>query len=118
MARLQNAFPFFGSDMVRPAASSSSRRNGPCHPFGEAAKRVARAGWRAEVHPGGPTFSRRSRLRGGEQGLDHRPALGCRARPFITRTVDRLKALGGLSLTSWRYLAGTAVNNGRPSDDR
>ena len=36
--------------------------------------------------------------------------------PFITPDyVDRLKALGGgLSLTSWRYLAGTDLNNGPP----
>ena len=36
--------------------------------------------------------------------------------PFITPDyVERLKALGGgLSPTGWRYLAGTAVNNGPP----
>jgi predicted amidohydrolase YtcJ len=36
--------------------------------------------------------------------------------PFITEDyVDRLKAVGGgLSLTGWRYLAGTATNNGPP----
>ena len=36
--------------------------------------------------------------------------------PFITEEwVNRLKALGGgLSLTSWRYLAGTPTSNGPP----
>jgi predicted amidohydrolase YtcJ len=36
--------------------------------------------------------------------------------PFITEDyVDRHKAIGGgLSLTGWRYLAGTATNNGPP----
>ena len=121
LARLQNAFPFFGSDMVRTGGIGEfiAQGTGPTSPFVEAAKRVARAGWRAEVHSlSGTDFQQEI------QGFEVANAVASITDlrwvvahvPFITPDyVDRLKALGGgLSLTSWRYLAGTAVNNGPP----
>jgi hypothetical protein len=53
LARLQNAFPFFGSDLVRTGGIGEfiAQGTGPASPFVEAAKRVARAGWRAGVTP-------------------------------------------------------------------
>ncbi len=78
----------------------------------EAARLVAKAGWRAEVHSlRRPTSSRRSQ--GYEPRTRSSPITDLRwvvaHVPFITEDwVNRLKAIGGgLSLTSWRYLAGT-----------
>jgi len=92
---------------------------GPDSPFIEAAKRVARAGWRAEVH----SLSRNDfeqEIQGYEAAHAESPITDLRwvvaHVPFITEPyVNRLKAMGGgLSLTGWRYLAGTAEQNGPP----
>src|SRR5437870_3209556 len=50
--RLKNAFPFLGNDMVKTGAIGEFIAAGTSltSPFVEAAKKVARAGWRAEVH--------------------------------------------------------------------
>ena len=80
---------------------------------------MARAGWRAEVHSLSRTDFQQE-IQGFEAANREASITDLRwvvaHVPFITQDyVDRLKALGGgLSLTSWRYLAGTAVNNGPP----
>jgi predicted amidohydrolase YtcJ len=50
--RLKNAFPFFGGDMVKTGGIGEFIAQGTTVPgrFLEAARKVGRAGWRAEVH--------------------------------------------------------------------
>src|SRR5215467_3584012 len=119
--RLKNSFKFFGDDMVRTGAIGefiiAIGANDDL--FFAAAKRVARAGWRAEVHSLSPTDFQQE-IRGFEAAHAEFPITDLRwviaHVPFITEPwVNRLKAMGGgLSLTSWRYLAGTAEQNGPP----
>jgi predicted amidohydrolase YtcJ len=119
--RLKHSFKFFGDEMVRTGGIGEfiAGGTGPNSPFIEAAKRVARAGWRAEVH----SLSRNDfeqEIQGYEAAHAESPITDLRwvvaHVPFITEPyVNRLKALGGgLSLTGWRYLAGTAEQNGPP----
>jgi predicted amidohydrolase YtcJ len=119
--RLKNSFKFFGDDMVRTGGIGEfiAGGAGPNSPFVEAAKRVARAGWRAEVHSLSMTDFEQE-IQGYEAAHAESPITDLRwvvaHVPFITEPwVNRLKALGGgLSLTSWRYLAGTPEQNGPP----
>jgi hypothetical protein len=121
LPRLQNAFPFFGGDMVSTGGIGEfiAQGTGPASPFVEAARRIAQARWRAEVHSLSRTDFQQE-IQGFEVANAESDITDLRwvvaHVPFITEDyVDRLKALGGgLSLTSWRYLAGTAVNNGPP----
>ena len=119
LARLQNAFPFFGDDMVRTGGIGEFIAQGTGATFVEAAKRVARAGWRAEVHSLSTTDFQQE-IAAFETANQEAPITDLRwvvaHVPFITAPfVDRLKALGGgLSLTGWRYLAGTPAGNGPP----
>jgi hypothetical protein len=117
--RLRNAFPFFGNDMVRTGGIGEFIAQGTGTTFFDAAKLVAEAGWRAEVH----SLSRtdfQAEVRAFEEAHALHPIDDLRwviaHVPFITEDyVDRLKALGGgLSLTSWRYLAGTDAQDGPP----
>jgi predicted amidohydrolase YtcJ len=117
--RLRNAFPFFGDDMVRTGGIGEFIASGLGPTWLEAAKRVARAGWRAEVHSLSPT-DYRTEIEGFE-AVDAEVSIKdlrwvVAHVPFITADyVDRLKALGGgLSLTGWRYLAGTGTAAGPP----
>jgi predicted amidohydrolase YtcJ len=89
----------------------------PGSPIVEAAKLVAKARWRAEVHSlSGMDFQQE--IGAYEAAHAESPITDLRwvvaHVPFITEPwVNRLKALGGgLSLTSWRYLAGTPEQNG------
>ena len=88
-------------------------------PFVEAARLLARAGWRAEVHSLSRTDFQQE-IQDYEAAHKESPITNLRwvvaHVPFITEDwVNRLKALGGgLSLTSWRYLAGTPEQNGPP----
>ena len=120
--RLKNAFPFFGYDMVRSGAIGEfiAAGTGPTSPFVEAAKKVARAGWRAEVHSLS-AIDYQQEIQGFEAANAVAPITDLRwvvaHAPFITQEyVDRLKALGGgISLFGGsRYLTGTTVNNGPP----
>jgi predicted amidohydrolase YtcJ len=117
--RLQNAFPFFGNDMVRTGGIGEFIAAGLGPTWLEAARRVARAGWRAEVHSLSQTDFR-TEIEGFEAVNAETPIGNLRwvvaHVPFITRDyVDRLKALGGgLSLTGWRYLAGSPTAAGPP----
>jgi predicted amidohydrolase YtcJ len=117
--RLNNAFPFFGNDMVRTGGIGEFIASGLGATWLEGAKKVGRAGWRAEVHSLSQT-DYRTEIEGFEAVNAETPITGLRwvvaHVPFITRDyVDRLKALGGgLSLTGWRYLTGTATAAGPP----
>jgi hypothetical protein len=119
--RLANGFRFFGDDMVRTCGIGEFIGGGGTNQavFVDAAKRIARARWRAEVH----SLTRNDfeqEIQGYEAAHAESPITDLRwvvaHVPFITEPwVNRLKALGGgLSLTSWRYLAGTAEQNGPP----
>src|SRR5688572_6999225 len=115
--RLRNSFPFFGDDMVRTVGIGEFIAGGKT--FADAAKLVARAGWRAEVHSLSRTDFQQE-IQDFEAA--HKESSIADLRwvvahvPFITEDyVNRLKAIGGgLSLTSWRYLAGAPDQNGPP----
>ena len=115
--RVKNTVPFFGDDMVRIGGIGEFIAGGKA--FQDAAKLLARAGWRAEVH----SLSQKDFI----QEIQDYEAANKETSianlrwvvahvPFITEEyVNRLKAIGGgLSLTSWRYLAGTPQQNGPP----
>jgi predicted amidohydrolase YtcJ len=119
--RLKNSFKFFGDDMVRMGAigefiiAIGANNN----LFIEAAKRIAKAGWRAEVHSLTVTDFQQE-IQGFEAAHAEFPITDLRwviaHVPFITEPwVKRFKAMGGgLSLTGWRFLAGTPEQNGPP----
>jgi predicted amidohydrolase YtcJ len=115
--RVKHTIPFFGDDMIRTGGIGEFIA-GP-KAFQEAAKLLARAGWRAEVH----SLSRNDfQQEIQDYEAAHKESSISNLRwvvahvPFITEEwVNRLKAIGGgLSLTSWRYLAGTPEQNGPP----
>lgn len=117
--RLLNQFPFFGDDLVRTGGIGEFIAAGLGATWLEAARRIARAGWRAEVHSLTPTDFR-TEIEGFEAVNAEVPITDLRwvvaHVPFITADyVQRLKALGGgLSLTGWRYLAGSGAGAGPP----
>jgi hypothetical protein len=118
-ARLRNAFQFFGDDMVRTGGIGEFIAQGTGATFAEAAKAVAEARWRAEVHSLSATDFQ-AEIQAFEAADALFPIDDLRwvvaHVPFITQEyIDRLAALGGgLSLTSWRYLNGTSAQNGPP----
>ncbi|MBX6722810.1 MAG: amidohydrolase family protein [Dactylosporangium sp.] len=118
-ARLRNQFPFFGDDMLRTGGIGEFIAQGTGAAFAAAALRVAQAGWRAEVHSLTQTDFI-AEIQAFEAANAQFPITDLRwvvaHVPFITEEyVHRLKALGGgLSLTGWRYLAGTPAQNGPP----
>ena len=131
--RLKNAFPFFGDDMVRTGgigefiAQGTSTGTGSAAviapQFQEAARRVAKAGWRAEVH----SLGRRTtvnplmpadfefEIEAFENVEKEFPGVIREKRwvighvPGITQPwINRWQAIGGnLSLTGWQFLSGT-----------
>lgn len=115
--RVGNSFPFFGDDMVKTGGIGEFIA-GP-KAFREAAMLLARSRWRAEVHSLSRTDFEQE-ISDYEAAHKVAPITDLRwvvaHVPFITEPwVNRLKALGGgLSLTSWRYLAGTPEQNGPP----
>jgi len=121
--RLKNAFQFLGNDMVKTGAIGEFIAAGTsaASPFVAAAKRVAAAGWRAEVHSLGRRNTPASNpadfeleIMGFEAANGDSPGVVRERRwviahvPGITQEwIDRLQAIGGnLSLTGWQYLAG------------
>ncbi len=126
--RLKNAFPFLGNDMVKTGGIGEFIAAGTSatSPFVAAAKRVAAAGWRAEVHSLGrrntPTSNPADfelEIMGFEAANLESPGVVGERRwviahvPGITQEwIDRLQAVGGnLSLTGWQYLAGNLPNS-------
>jgi predicted amidohydrolase YtcJ len=128
-ARLNNVFPRFGADMLKIVGIGEFTA-GASPIIGEATeawvagtRRVAEAGWRNENHSLTPTdfkviIDEWERLNAAL------PAPGIRERrwvvahaPFITEEYAvKLKALGGgvSVLGGWRYISGTAQQNGPP----
>ena len=120
--RLRNSFKYFGDDMVRTVGIGEFIAGGLAATVAiltDGAKRIAKAGWRAEVHSLSQTDFQQE-IQAYEAAHAETPITDLRwvvaHVPFITEPwVNRLKALGGgLSLTSWRYLAGTPEQNGPP----
>src|SRR5438309_1678763 len=122
--RLKNAFQFLGNDMVKTGAIGEFIAAGTnaASPFVAAAKRVAAAGWRAEVHslgrrntPASAPADFELEIMGFEAANADSPGVVRERRwviahvPGITQEwIDRLQAIGGnLSLTGWQYLAGS-----------
>src|ERR1700722_15693581 len=112
-ARLENAFPFFGSDLVRTGAigeflAAISLYAGGNPVWVNAALLAAKAGWRAEVHSLSATDFQ-TEIQGYEAVNEQVPITDFRwvvaHVPFITADyVARLKALGGgVNLTSYEY---------------
>jgi len=126
--RLKNAFPFFGGDLVKTGGIGEFIAQGTAVPgrFLEAARKVARAGWRAEVHSLGRRASLTSappdfelEISAFETVNNEFPGIVGSKRwvvahvPGITQEwIDKFKAIGGsLSLTGWQFLAGNPVTN-------
>src|SRR6266849_2514587 len=126
--RLKNAFQFLGNDMVKTGAIGEFIAAGTSatSPFVAAAKRVAAAGWRAEVHSLGRRNTPASNpadfeleIMGIEAANADFPGVVRERRwviahvPGITQEwIDRLQAIGGnLSLTGWQYLRGGLPNS-------
>jgi predicted amidohydrolase YtcJ len=125
--RLKNAFPFLGNDMVKTGGIGEFIAQGTSttSPFLEAAKRVAKAGWRAEVHSLGrfnaqgnnvPDFVQEINAfefvnndkENGTVGIVGNKRWVIAHVPGITKEwIGRFKEIGGgLSLTGWQFLAG------------
>jgi predicted amidohydrolase YtcJ len=126
--RLKNAFPFFGGDMVKTGGIGEFIAQGTAVPgrFLEAARKVAKAGWRAEVHSLGRRASATSappdyelEISAFETVNTEFPGVVGDKRwvvahvPGITlEWINKLKAIGGgLSLTGWQFLGGNLVTN-------
>jgi predicted amidohydrolase YtcJ len=122
--RLKNAFPFFGNDMVKTGGIGEFIAQGVAVPgrFLEAARKVARAGWRAEVHslgrrqtPTSPPPDFELEISAFETVNNEFPGIVADKRwviahvPGITQeSIARFKSFGGsLSLTGWQFLAGS-----------
>jgi len=128
-ARLENVFPEFGDDMLRVVgigeftAGSSPIIMQPTEAWENGTRLVAEAGWRNENHSLTPN-DYVTIIDGWERihaSLDPPGIVGLRwvlaHAPFITREyADKLRALGGgvSVLGGWRYISGTAQQNGPP----
>jgi predicted amidohydrolase YtcJ len=128
-ARLKNAFPQFGDGMLKTVGIGEFTA-GASPIIGEASdvwtagtRRVAQAGWRNENHSLTPGDFK-TIIDGWERINKELPAPGIKELrwvvahvPFITpEYVTKLKALGGGAsvLGGWRYISGTAQQNGPP----
>ena len=122
--RLKNAFPFLGNDMVKTGGIGEFIAQGVAVPgrFLEAARRVAKAGWRAEVHSLGRRASPTSappdfelEISAFETVNNEFPGVVADKRwviahvPGITQeSIATFRSIGGsLSLTGWQFLAGS-----------
>jgi predicted amidohydrolase YtcJ len=122
-ARLLNVFPEFGDEMMRIVGigefTAGLFLTGTAPPWMEGTRKVAEAGWMNQNHSLTQS-DYQAIIEGWETVNAEFPITALRWTlahvPFITEEyVERLAALGGgLSLTGWRYLAGTASGNGPP----
>jgi predicted amidohydrolase YtcJ len=119
--RLKNQFPFFGSDMLMTGGigESAAPGDGAGDIWLAAQKVVAEARWRNENHALS-LANLENEVAGYEKVHAEFPISDLRwviahvpsATPDL---LNRLRALGvGVQLTGWRYLQGTATNNGSP----
>lgn len=128
-ARLDNVFPDYGNDMLKLlgigefTAGTSPIIAMPTPEWENGTRLVAAAGWRNENHSLTPNdfitiidgWERINAMLPPPGITDQRWVLA--HAPFITREyADKLKALGaGVSvLGGWRYISGTAQQNGPP----
>src|SRR6185312_14993849 len=128
-ARLKNALPRFGTPMLRTegigefTASASPILGEASDVWIAGTRRVAQAGWRNENHSLTPGDFKVI-IDGWERVNKELPAPGIKDLrwvvahvPFITpEYAQKLKALGGGAsvLGGWRYISGTAQQNGPP----
>jgi predicted amidohydrolase YtcJ len=128
-ARLANVFPHFGNDLLRITgigeftAGASPILAEASDVWRAGTRRVAEAGWRNENHSLTPgdfkiIIDEWERLNSTlpPPGIRDQRWVVAHA-PFITQEyVDKLKALGGgvSVLGGWRYISGTAQQNGPP----
>ena len=127
--RLLNAFPFFGNDLVRTGGIGEFVAPDPTAPITDptanntrwlnAARKVAQARWRAEVHSLTSTDFQ-AEIDGFVQ-IDNEVGIGdlrwvVAHVPQITEEyLNRLNAIGGgVNLTGWQYLAGSGTAAGPP----
>ena len=119
--RLKNQFPFFGSDMLMTGGigESAAPGDGVGEVWLAAQKLVAEAKWRSESHA--LTLANlENEVAGYEKVHAEFPISDLRwvisHVPFATADLlNRLKKIGAaVQLTGWRYLQGTATNNGSP----
>ena len=129
VARLKNSFPHFGDPMLKEVGigeftAGASPIIGEASPVWLAGtERVAEAGWRNENHSLTPNDFKVI-IDNWQKINDAMPAPGITKLrwvvahvPFITREyAEKLKALGGgvNVLGGWRYISGTAQQNGPP----
>jgi predicted amidohydrolase YtcJ len=117
-ARIENAFPFFGNDLVRTGAAGEFLADifhyaGGNTTWMNAGLAAAQAGWRAEVHSLTPTDFQ-TEIAGYEAINEQVPITSLRwvvaHVPFITPDyVARLQALGGgVNLTAYEYFNTTS----------
>ena len=122
--RLLNSFKFFGGDMVRTGGigefATTDYAGGPV--FEEAARRIAAAGWRLEVHSLTATDFQ-AQIEAFEavnavQSIEDLRWVIAHV-PLITpEYLERLKTLGGgVNLSGWQYLAGRGPGAGPPFKD-
>ncbi|KAI0468782.1 hypothetical protein F4859DRAFT_524333 [Xylaria cf. heliscus] len=122
--RLLNTFKFFGNNMVRTGGIgefiTTDYAGGPF--FNEAAQRIAKAGWRLEVHSLTNTdfqtqIQAFESINANNSVEDLRWVVA--HVPLITpEYLQRLKKIGGgVNLSGWQYLAGTGPQAGPPFKD-
>jgi predicted amidohydrolase YtcJ len=124
--RLKNAFPFLGDDMVKTGGIGEFIAQGTGTRFLEAARRVAKANWRAEVHslgrrqtPASPPADFENEISAFETVDREFPGVVRNKRwviahvPGITlEWINRFKNIGGsLSLTGWQFLNGNVQSS-------
>lgn len=114
--RLRNTFPFFGNDMMRTGAIGefavgiADYAGGPV--FEAAALKIAKAGWRLEVHALGEN-DLKTQLEGFEKvdaevSIKNLRWVVAHVPRISTDSLRRLKALGaGVNVSGWLYLSGT-----------
>ena len=128
-ARLNNVFPRYGDDLLKIVgigeftAGASPIIAQASEVWRAGTRRVAEAGWRNENHSLTPADFKVI-IDEWERLNASLPAPGIRNQrwvvahaPFITQEyIDKLKALGGgvSVLGGWRYISGTAQQNGPP----
>jgi predicted amidohydrolase YtcJ len=127
--RLLNAFPFFGNDMVRTGGIGEFVAPDPTAPITNptannirwlnAARKVAQARWRAEVHSLTATDFQ-AEIDGfvqidNEIGIRDLRWVVAHVPQITAEYLNRLKAIGGgVNLTGWQYLAGSGTAAGPP----
>ncbi|KAI1200940.1 amidohydrolase family-domain-containing protein [Nemania serpens] len=122
--RLLNTFKFFGNDMVRTGGigefATADYAGGPI--FNEAARRIAEAGWRFEVHSlTGIDFQTQIQAFesiNSNNSIEDLRWVVAHVPQITPEYLQRLKKIGGgVNLSGWQYLAGTGPQAGPPFKD-